>query len=396
MTTPTPLSAGSKSTARIRGLQTPSSVDLVAQNHAEDMMELQLELEKTKQELKSERRLHEECKGELSSLQSKVTVLEDQNRSLRTELQQKQEQETSLVPRLQEELEKARSQLLQAEEDADMAVAFAAEGEKERSELAMSLERAQQEIQQLKYRIENQQRQAALGSPAGNQINGKTTSSRHVHFSDVSTASATPNHNHDDGIDADDPMGVQPMETDTPRTTPSRSMVAAGRQILFRNSRLSKSPGDVVLTMERSPAKSAERRKRLNECLVMNSHFGTMYDSKDSSNLPTPTRLTMSPARSSAVISSSTSTPGGSSMSVDDNLKKKLDEYHTAAKVLQMSGQRLRLDGVWFRNDKSTIPIHLDAMVRQYCQSAEYKIDQQDKEINKLEALCDLMEKQLL
>lgn len=378
-----PSSRGSSNTAttnRLAGLQTPSSVDRIAQNHAEDIMQLSMELERTKQAFKSEQRMHQECKAAILSLRSEMTTLQNENQTLRQELEEEQKKEKVLIPQLQEDLETARLRLLEAEEDADMAVDFAKDGEKERSELAISLDQAKREIWHLKQQLQLQEQR------------GGYNGGKRVHFADDMPSTGP------EGEGEEKEVGT-PLEhwgAGAPRGAPSPSMVAAGRQIL-RNT-MTKSSEENILLLERSPSKSAERRRRLQVSLNRSNGGG-------SSSLPTPTRLSLSPARPSQQLNHDQY-----QSTADASIKKKLDECHAAARILQTSGRRLNLDGLWFKREpssglgllspssssSSSISVPLDAMARQYCQSCEYKIDHQEQEISKLESLCDLMEKQLI
>jgi hypothetical protein len=74
-----------------RGFYTSSSVERIAQHHAEDVLQLSLELERTKQELKSEQRMHQECKMALASLKSKTTSLEERNHKLLEETEKERQ-----------------------------------------------------------------------------------------------------------------------------------------------------------------------------------------------------------------------------------------------------------------------------------------------------------------
>jgi len=359
-----------------RDFSTPSSVERIAQHHAEDVLKLSLELERTKQALKSEQRMHEECKTSLASMRSKTSALEEQNQKLLEDLEKERKQSTQEVSNLKQELENGRLRLQAAEEDAQLALDIAKDSAEQRDQMEDELQMALKEIEELK---------------AKNKTNGDKqefvaetpTPKRHVRFADSENQGAQ-----------------QQEETKTPESvfaTPmssasgvlSRSLVASGRQVLRRE--LAASPEDVVVRLELTPAKSAERRQRLRQRLT---ELDDLIVASSSPSRGTPIN---SPLRLPA------GTTGTNGENENAAIKKKLEECHAAAKILQTSGKRLDLDGYWWRSTNSVAgktplphPIQLDVMARQYCQNVEFKIDRQQKEINELESLCGYLEKKLV
>jgi hypothetical protein len=311
-----------------------SSADRIAQSHAEDVLALSLDLERSKQSFKKEQCMHDETKAALSAQKVKATTLEEENVRLKEQLAQLAKEHAEKVSKLQQDIDKSKYIVKAAEEDAELALNLAQESSQKRDELEQELERVKKELLTL-----SEKTQASVQTPA-----------RAVRFADESS-----------------PMDVSIVPT-TPQSTPSRSMVAAGRQVLRRSQ--AGSPSAEVVTLELTPAKSAERRRRLRERL--------------SEQQASPLALTLStppqPPPSSREIPTSPF----------------LEDYASAAKLLQESGRRLELSGYWFRKDSLSGFQEMEAMTRQYCQSVEFKVDRQQKEINGLEALCGFLERKLV
>jgi hypothetical protein len=388
-----------------RPIHTPPSssvADRIAQHHAEDILQLNQELEKTKSALKAKERAHEECGITLNSLKAKNTSLEEQNHALLFNLEEERKRTSEQVADLQKALDVERKRVLEANEDADLAVDFAKASTEERNQFEHQLQQALEELQLWKERAKQ------LGVPEGNGIgNGNYgnhivggdgdgegdnilevgTPKRHVHFADQSAFLIAEQQEKKHLLDGE-AEGETTLEFDTPRRSsasrPSRSMVAAGRQILRRNT--ATSPSDTVTLLELTPTKAAELRQRLRQRLV------ELEEDTTSSSSSTQTRLLLAgspPTRASRELIHPTTPTVGST-------KKKLDECYTAIKILQTSGRKLDLDGYWWRDyqlhvtttsnnnnsssssssnkGSSSIPqseIQLDAMTRQYCQNVE-------------------------
>jgi hypothetical protein len=348
-----------------RGFHTPSSVDRIAQHHADDMLQLSMELERTKQELKSEQRMHQECKTALASIQSKASSLEEQNQRLLEELEKERRKSTQQISELEQEVNTGRLRLQAAEEDAQLALDLAKDSSDQRDQLEEQLEKALEEIRMLKAS------HAAHGTAVMNGGNAMAleTPRRHVRFAD-----SEDDHRHDtnEGKTPESAFGT-PMSSSSTTPGPSRALVAMGRQVLRRQ--IATTPQDLVLQMKMTPAKSAERRLRFRQRLT--ELDAVMEASASATNSPargfTPTN---SPMRLLTAAAS------GASNNSEDNvaIKKKLEQCHAAFKILQTSGKRLDLDGYWWRDANSTSiggkptlshPIQLDAMARQYCQNVE-------------------------
>lgn len=328
--------SNSPSRSRVRTYNPTSSADRIAQSHAEDVLTLSLELERARQAFQSEQRMHDETKTALSTQKVKANALQEENKKLKEQLELFQREKAQQVADLQQELTKAKYLAQAAEEDAQLALDLAKESSEKRDAMEEELQRTLAELRLLK----DQPPPVQLETPR-----------RTVHFMDESPAAS---------------VEVVP-NSQNGGSTPSRSMVAAGRQILRRS--FATSPGEEIITLELTPAKSAERRRRLRERL-------TQLDDSSPLALQPSTQQPKSPQR--PVIES--------------------EDCRNAAKLLQESGRRLELAGHWWRKGlANSAPINeMEAMTRQYCQSVEFKVERQQKEIKELESLCGFLERKLV
>ena len=314
-----------------------SSSDRIAQSHAEDVLALSLDLERSKQALKTEQCMHDDTKAALSAHKVKASTLETENARLKEQLAQLEKEHAGKVSELQQEIEKSRYILQAAEEDAQLALDLAKESSERRDEMERELERVKEEFTRL-----NECPQEPLETPR-----------KAVRFADDSSV-----------VD----MSIGPT---TPQSTPSRSLVAAGRQLLRRSQ--AGSPSAEVVTLELTPAKSAERRRKLRQRLSEQQASPLALTPSTPPPPPPPPSLTVG----------SPGTPIA-------------EHCRNAAKLIQESGRRLDLSGHWFRKGSLSGFQEMEAMTRQYCQSVEFKVDRQQKEINGLESLCGFLERKLV
>jgi hypothetical protein len=354
---------GQPRTVPRRAVHTPISLaDRIAQNHAQEILELTHELERTNRALKETRRMHEESEAALSSLKAKNRSLEEQNRKLLLELEHERQRATEEVSDLKQQLAQERRNVQEANEDANLAVDLAKSSDEARNQVEEELVEALEELRMWK----EGKRHLADSNGNGNAISlggGKlvltTTPKRHVRFADEPrSAEQQPHLQHQLEVEKE---GSTEFETPGGTHRPSRSIVAAGRQVLRRNK--ASSPEEAILMLEMTPSKSAELRERLRQRLT---ELGEDSSPQLRSLPGSPTRA-CSDAAAPAVAAAT---------------KKKLDECLTATKLLQTSGKKLDLDGYWWRDQHlqvnitkaSALPyteIQLDAMTRQYCQNVE-------------------------
>jgi hypothetical protein len=311
-----------------RTFKTPSSSERLAQSHADDVLALSLDLERSKQTIKSEQRMHDETKASLAAVKSKNKSLEEQNQKLLADMEKQRDEAKQKMGALEQDSVRANYRMEAAEEDAQFALDLAKESAEKRDQMEAFLQKALQELERLRAQPNSAPR----------------TPKRSVRFADTTPPFPPP-----PPPQLEEPTPIVAEETHRPG--PSRSMIAAGRQLLRR----AQSPNheQAVVTLESTPVKSAERRNRLRERLK------SMEDDT----------MLLSPPRQAAAISPrmdagfTTGTP---------NIKV-TEECKNVAKLLQESGRRLDLGGHWWRDaGKSPQPdVHLEAMARQYCQSVE-------------------------
>ena len=333
---------------RKRIYKNPFSSETIAQSHAEDVLNLTLELERTRSGFKSEQRLHQETKASLADYKSKYEAAEAQNQRLVKE-SANQKQTTQTITNLEQELANVKLRHQAADEDAELALELAKESFEKQEHAEALLQKALEEIEMLK----------AQRTTEGNSTltNSETPSKRSVRFSDEVPPPPKP--------PPPPPPPVPPADSSSPVSShplgavgAPRSMVAVGRQLLRRSK--GSSPDEEVVTLELTPGKSAERRRRLRERLVqLEEDVSSSPDKKPPASPPPRMEL------------------------VNPLLHKKLiEECQKLAKILQESGHRLELGGHWWRRDPSAAKaqqqhdIHLEAMTRQYAQSVEVSYEE--------------------
>ena len=312
------------------------SFERIAQHHADDVLKLQ---------------------SSLTSLQSKYYSLEKTNKKLVQDFETKLQLSAKKMSALGQQLGLSRLRLEAAEEDAQLALDLAKDSAEQRDQMEDCLKQKQKEIEF----YESHQRQLTISE----------TSKQHVRFAtDIDTSDQEKN------------------EEQASFEVPSRSIVAAGRQVLRRNILTSStsSAKDSIIRLDFAPTKSVERLRRLNKQLNNSNEQTNHVQFSSSSPSYTPP---ISPSVNGKMLG------GGSSAIIPAKLE---EEYHTAIKILQASGKRLNLDGYWWREQSKTShnSFQIDIMIRQYCQSIEFKIDRQQKDINQLESLCHYLEKKLV
>jgi hypothetical protein len=335
-----------------------SSTERLAQSHADDVLEWTLQVERGKQALLREQRLHDETKAKVITAQAKLSSLEETIQQLRQALEQEKADRKADVEKMQQDLEQANYRADAADEDAEFALQLAKESAEARNQIEVELYQVKQELARSNY-----------GSGDGTEQFNDPDSRRLVRFAD-------------EGQVADGPA------PQTPRPSPPPAMVASGR-LLLRRSLGKKYAGEgedpdtsVILELERTPSKSAERRRKLREQLKE-------LDEHDIS-IPTPPRPPPPPPPPKGFTSTFNA--------------KSLEE---CAHILRTSGHRLELGGHWFRDgkentgeDDSNSPTkvfhNLEAMTRQYCQSVEFKLERQQKEVEELSSLCGFLEQKLV
>ena len=331
----TPTSAGLDSstpgsTGRKRKImKTPSTTERLAQSHAEDVLSLSLELERTKQELENERMAHDETRSSLTEHKSKNMQLEGQIHKVLSDLESAREEHARRMNSIKEDLTQAEIRVQAADEDAQLALDLAKGNADSRQQLEIWLERSLQEVQTLRDQLD------CIGvSPAS--VLPTKKKKQHVHFAESPTVRTVPNRHDDQSMEV-------PLPPPLPPTMSHRSMVAVGRQLLQKVH--GPPTPQAVHTITLTPQKSAERRQKLRERLRMAGE-----------EIPSPLHT---PAKSSPAVHG-----------IDMGLATKaMETCKSVATLIRESGLRLGLTGHWWTLSKQDE--NIVEMTRQYCNSLE-------------------------
>lgn len=372
------------------------TAERLAQQHADELLQVTLELERTQQSLEAEQMAHDETRSALQQSKSKQHQLEHQVETLLNDMETARCDAGLRLDQLQDDLERARERVAEAEEDADLAYEIAKSKEAERAKMEEWLHRALSEIQGLREYIANSDQQQpetateedgtadcfhdylpdqktpthGSSSSDGDNTTGSSAKPRRVRFQfdgedgdnqETTTPAAASSAN----------VGSSSTSSQQHRRPTSRSaMVAAGRQLLQQHR--SQSPV--------SAEASAQRRRRLR------SRLQGMILEGDDDNIADPDGLLAglsSPASQNYSSSNKPKRPHGLGQAVEA-----LDVCRHAAQVLKESGCRLHLTGRWW-NDKSEDTnddndnnaqqrdhhdeIHLDTLARHYTAAVEVR-----------------------
>lgn len=325
------------SPSRKRKIPKPPS-DRLAQSHAEDVLTLSMELERTKQALERERHEHDTTRMLSSQHRAKSQQLEIQMEKLLSEMEEKREESGRKIDALNQEVLRSKVRVEAAEEDAQAALDLATESASSRDQLEHWLQSAMEEVTVLREQLAAQQ-----------QNGGSTTTpnkKNHVRFAESPTIVTVPNR--DGTLPATPPPPPPPPSPSTP-STPSRSMVAAGRNLLAA----ARSP-DQVHEVCLTPQKSAERRQRLRERLRALDEDVIVIATPPKKTAPPPPPP---PAR------------GGVDMGLAKNA---LQTCHAVANVLRESATSQKLVGRWvipptLHDDVSCV----EQLARRYCGAVE-------------------------
>lgn len=358
-----------------RSYHTPSTSDRIAQSHAEDVLTLSMELERAKQAFKSEQRMHSDTKSTLAGHKEKLEALEKQNATLVKQIEQLKVQAKEERQAMEQELAKSKILVQEAEEDAQVALELAKDSADKRDELESDLQRALEEVEALKGQLAQQQKlqqqQQQPPPPPSHPSQSLETPRRAVRFADM-----VPSTQEDVAASTSFTSTNTSISTSSPMGTPSRSMVATGRQLL-RRSNIS-SPREEIIQLELTPAKAAQRRQRLREKLEvsMESESGQSPIQENNNNNTSSTTRPMVPVTTDTTILI----------------------CQAAAKLVHESGKRLELPGTWWTRNHPHPPKiqEVESMTRQYCQLVEGKISQQGKDLKELESLCGFLEQRLV
>lgn len=263
-----------------------SSSERLARSHAQDVLALSLELERTKQALQQECMAHDATRSNLSQARAKHT-------SLTTQLEQVQEQHKSTLEKkeqeiahLQKEVLKAQDEKKAAEDDAQLALDLAMGNAESREQLESWLERALQEVQVLRGQLTSHCLYPGAGATtilatntemttecrvpqqqeysSSSKEESTTTTRRSVRFAESPTVL---NGKQDEDDNADDTTSTASPR----RLVASRSMVAAGRHLLHRATDSHKDDDEI----SKAPLRSAQRLRQRLLALNNNNTNGT-------------------------------------------------------------------------------------------------------------------------
>ena len=310
-----------------------SSSERLARSHAEDVLSLSLELERTKQALENERIAHDETRSGLTEARAKNTQLETQIQKLLKDVETQREDHGRQMDRLQQELSRAQMRVEAAEEDAQLALDLAKGNAESREQLETWLQRALQEIEILRGGS-----YACAVLPTSSdyvetpQYGGQPPRRKPVvRFAESPTIVEMP---------ADD-------EAFSPRRQTSRSMVAAGRHLLHRATAQSTPDDQKMHAVSRTPEESAERREKLRQRLR---------------SLDRDVDISTPPAQSSI----------GPAVHDADMTTKAMESCQNVARLLRESGQRVGLAG-WDATHKRVDGTHAESVAKQFCYSVEVR-----------------------
>jgi hypothetical protein len=311
-----------------------SGADRLAQSHAEDVLAVSLELERTKQDLEHERQEHDQTRMGYTEHRAKNAQLESQMDKLLADMERQREAHGRSVDSMERDLDRAKVHVEAAEEDAQAALDLATESAESKQQLESWLERALEEVTLLREQLEN------VGVPAGSVM--PTTPTRNnnkknsVRFAATPTVVMVPNR---DGTMI---VATPPPPPPPPPPSPSRSMVVAGRNLLAA----SRSPESKMHAVTLTPQKSAERRQRLRDRLK----------SLDEDVLvPTPQKTPRS--------------------GVDMGLSQKaMDTCHSVANILRVSARKLKFPGRWGVSNVHDDVESVENLARRYCNAVEVRL----------------------
>lgn len=309
--------------ARKRKITNKPTLERLAQSHAEDVLSLSLELERTKQALEAETQAHQQTRTDTEHVSSKNTQLEKQIEKLLNDMERQREDSGRKTDALEQELSRAQVRVQAAEEDAQVALDLAKSNGDNLEEVESWLQKALVENQLLREQLQRIGVKPGSVLPTSPDNPPPPPPGKSVRFAESPTIVTVPNRQGQTG----------------PVVPPA--MVSAGRQLLQRTA-----TDNEVHQVRVTPQKSAERRQRLRERLKSLDADVT---------IPTPTK--------SAV------------KSMDDGIATKaMETCQVVANLLIESGRRLGLNGHWWtsHNNGGRADVgDVDSMTRHYCQSVE-------------------------
>jgi len=293
--------------------RTPLSSERLAAAHAEDVLQISLELERSRQRYENEVTSHEDTKAALDQAEERNLTLQRQIESMQASMEHDRQAHAIVKQQLEAEVNRSRERLSAAEGDAQMAMELAKGNATSREQLEGWLKRALQEIEQL--------RKSRGKMPVPPPPPPRTDNHRMVNFMEEPEV-------------IDPIQSPQGSDASTP-SRPTRLMVAAGRKVFQRHL------GTATDGMKKVVVASPRDRRR--------------HRAREAVDLSIDTS-----------ISSPMKNPMGMAVEAYDALRK-------TAEMLKQSGQRLKVSGRWWNDSGDDESVHLESLARHYCSSVEVR-----------------------
>lgn len=365
-------SSSNNSNSKRIGRTTTTAEQRLAAAHAEDLLQVSLELERTKQQLEAEQMRHDETKSSGQQARSKTVQLEAQLERLLQDMETAREESGRKMDELLDDVQRAEHRIQTAEYEANTAMEICLQADEAKEEIDRLLKRALAEVNLLKGHIAQHhsaedylQNYYHDGSPDDNDSSERSSRQRRVHFQDDEMIAAPPSF-----------LKASPETLAAASSRPSRALVAAGRQLLHRTFSTD-ADDDAPFVSRHSTEASAERRQRLRNRL---KSLG-VDDNDDSSAMDFVAQTNASNAASAAKSNRARRRNDlGSAVEA-------LDICRNSAQIIKESGRRLGLTGRWFNlsdgkkttaaaavsSSTVTDEIHLETLAKHYTTLVEVR-----------------------
>lgn len=344
-TTPSPGTA-------VHSKRNVKAAERLAAAHTEDLLQVSLELERTKQKLEAEQMRHDETKAALSNAKNKTAVMESQMERLLQDMETAREESGRKMDELVDDLHRAEYRIQTAEQEAGTAMDICVQADQAKEEIDRLLQRALAELNMLKEHMaqhhdaDDSHRRTLVADDDDDDVSERTRR-RRVHFQDdvaVTTAAAATGAPLSSSSSSSSQLG-----------RPSRSLVAAGRLLLHRT--LATAGDTAPFVSQHSTEASAARRERLRNRLLT---------------------LDVDVDVDVAAPASSDATNGTRHRRGQDSAVDVMDICRHATQVLKESGQRLNLSGRWFNGETAAgavgDEIYLEMLAKHYTTLVEVRL----------------------
>ena len=379
----------------------PTTSARIQASHAEDVLTLSLELERTRSALKT-------ANAHLADVQSHNEDLQSQLQSATAS--NDQEQSTQLSQLLEElRMEKNRSKA--AEEDAALALELAKDAQAVKEECEEWLTRSLDEIEFWRNKCMTMEEELGKQEQLNQSLEeieeeNDDENKKLVRIKEVCPPSPVVSVQGGDVATMDEmekmpplPEYVHPSVKDDKWSTPqiaeqnrkftftpnsesstSKADVAKGRLYLHNASPLLSPNGELSphprIRASELMKRSAETRRILRERLSATGRL----DSSGPSPPPSMTHIATVAAKTKGNTTSSNSSQQG------------VAACKTVGKILYESGHRLELNGNNWNTNQGGSLVALETIAKSYCEQVEGKIGQQKEKIDELTAFCDHLE----